>query len=146
MSTTTCLSACSDGSRPDTTFASIRPAVSTRKQLFFGHTTAGDLLRLFPRALRHDDRQQARSRSATASIARAFALAPAEILFLSDVAAELDAAQQAGLQTCLVRRPGKCTDPSGLSAPADSPVYRAGIIGRFVNCCGSIQKRYRQSA
>jgi enolase-phosphatase E1 len=40
------------------------------------------------------------------AIAAAFALPPPEILFLSDLPAELDAALEAGLQTGLLERPG----------------------------------------
>ncbi|MGI8981113.1 MAG: acireductone synthase [Pirellulaceae bacterium] len=75
------------------------------QRLFFGHTIAGNLLPLFRG---HYDTTTGPKKEAAsyAAIAAAFALPPREILFLSDVPAELDAATQAGLQTTLVLRPG----------------------------------------
>lgn len=75
------------------------------QKLFFGHTIAGNLL---PQFRGHYDTTTGPKREATsyASIAATFALPPREVLFLSDVPAELDAAKQAGLQTGLVLRPG----------------------------------------
>jgi enolase-phosphatase E1 len=75
------------------------------QRLFFRHTTAGDLRNCFRD---HYDTTLGSKRDAAsyATIARAFDLPPHDILFLSDVPAELDAARRAGLQTCLVRRPG----------------------------------------
>ncbi len=75
------------------------------QKLFFGHTIAGSLLPLFRG---HYDTATGPKKEAASytAIAAAFALPPREILFLSDVPAELDAATQAGLQTGLVLRPG----------------------------------------
>jgi enolase-phosphatase E1 len=75
------------------------------QKLFFGHTIACNLLPLFRG---HYDTTTGPKKEAAsyAHIAAAFALPPREILFLSDVPAELDAARQAGLQTALVLRPG----------------------------------------
>ncbi len=75
------------------------------QKLFFGHTAAGDLTR----HLRgHYDTTTGPKRDAAsyASIAADMGLEPREILFLSDVGAELDAARQAGMATALVIRPG----------------------------------------
>jgi enolase-phosphatase E1 len=47
-----------------------------------------------------------RERASYAAIAAALQIAPNEILFCSDVLAELDAARAAGMQTVLVVRPG----------------------------------------
>ena len=75
------------------------------QKLFFGHTIAGNLL---PQFRGHYDTTTGPKKEAASysAIAAAFALPPREILFLSDVPAELDAARQAGLQTALVVRPG----------------------------------------
>jgi enolase-phosphatase E1 len=75
------------------------------QMLFFGHTIAGDLL---PKFRGHYDTTTGPKKEAESyrKIAAAFGLRPAEILFLSDVVAELDAAREAGLATTLVVRPG----------------------------------------
>ncbi|MCE9527897.1 MAG: acireductone synthase [Planctomycetales bacterium] len=75
------------------------------QKLFFGHTIVGDLLPLFRGHYDTTTGPKRESPSYTA-IAAAMELPPHEILFLSDVPAELDAAKQAGLQTGLVLRPG----------------------------------------
>lgn len=81
------------------------------QKLFFGHTIAGDLL---PLLRGHYDTTTGGKREATSylQIAVEYGLPPQEILFLSDVPAELDAASSAGMQTALVKRPG--------NAPAES--------------------------
>ena len=75
------------------------------QKLFFGHTIAGNLL---PHFRGHYDTTTGPKKEAASytSIAAAYGLPPKDILFLSDVPAELDAARQAGLQTGLVIRPG----------------------------------------
>jgi enolase-phosphatase E1 len=45
------------------------------------------------------------------AIARAFGLAPSEVLFISDVTRELDAARAAGIRTMLCIRPGNHPQP-----------------------------------
>lgn len=75
------------------------------QQLLFGHTALGDLTELFSGFF--DTRIGAkREPSAYRYIAEALALPPAEILFLSDVGAELEAAQEAGMQVVLLSREG----------------------------------------
>jgi enolase-phosphatase E1 len=78
------------------------------QKLFFGHTVAGDLLAHFRG---HYDTTTGPKKEAESycKIAAAFSLPAAEILFLSDVVAELDAARTAGLATALVVRPGNAT-------------------------------------
>jgi enolase-phosphatase E1 len=75
------------------------------QKLLFGHSDQGDLLPYLEGF--HDTttgpKQEARS---YAAIAEAFDLPPADILFLSDVTAELDAAREAGMRTGLFVRPG----------------------------------------
>jgi len=79
--------------------------------LFFGHTVAGDLRPLLNG--HYDTTTGSKQEPASyLQIADAFGLPPAEILFLSDVTAELAAARQAGLQTALCLRPGNAEPPA----------------------------------
>jgi enolase-phosphatase E1 len=82
------------------------------QKLFFGHTIAGDLLPCFRG---HYDTTTGPKKEAASyeAIAAAYGLGASEILFISDVVAELDAAKSAGLQTALCLRPG--------SAAVESP-------------------------
>ena len=75
------------------------------QKLLFGHTDQGDLLPYLEGF--HDTTTGPKEKPASyAAIAESFGLPPGEILFLSDVTAELDAARAAGLQTGLLLRPG----------------------------------------
>jgi enolase-phosphatase E1 len=75
------------------------------QQLLFGHTPHGDLRGLF--AGWFDTRTgPKREPSAYRAIATAVGLPPEEILFLSDVREELDAAREAGMQTTWLVREG----------------------------------------
>lgn len=82
------------------------------QHLFFGHTEYGDLLSLFSG---HYDTSVGAKREVSSyqKIAVDFELDAAEILFLSDVVAELDAALAAGMQTGLCLRPGNANVPPG---------------------------------
>ncbi|HSG90114.1 MAG TPA: acireductone synthase [Pseudomonadales bacterium] len=73
------------------------------QRLFFGHSEAGDLLPLFSG---HFDTTSGNKREAEAyaRIAAAIDLPAADVLFLSDVPEELDAAGAAGMQTVWVIR------------------------------------------
>jgi len=75
------------------------------QKLFFGHTAAGDLT---PHLRGHYDTTTGPKREAAsyARIAADMGLAPRQILFVSDVGAELDAARTAGMATALAVRPG----------------------------------------
>jgi enolase-phosphatase E1 len=75
------------------------------QRLFFGHTAAGDLTR-FLRG--HYDTTTGPKREATsyAAIATDMGIEPRQILFVSDIGAELDAARAAGMATALAVRPG----------------------------------------
>jgi enolase-phosphatase E1 len=73
------------------------------QKLLFGHTAAGDLTPLF-QAYFDTNAGPKREAASYASIAKGIGLPPAEILFLSDIEAELDAAQDSGLQTCQLVR------------------------------------------
>jgi len=82
------------------------------QRLLFRHSVAGDLEGLFAAffdTATGGKREQA-SYSAIATMCRT---APTDILFLSDVAEELDAADQAGLTTCQLIRPEDGTVASG---------------------------------
>jgi enolase-phosphatase E1 len=89
------------------------------QKLLFGHSDQGDLLPWFEGF--HDTTTGPKQDPASyAAIADSFGLPPGEILFLSDVTAELDAARTAGLQTGLLLRPG--------NKPAEAnghPVYKS---------------------
>ena len=73
------------------------------QKLFFGHSDAGDLTPLISGWF---DTEVGGKREATsyARIATEIGLDPADLLFLSDIVEELDAARDAGLQTVLVDR------------------------------------------
>ena len=73
------------------------------QKLFFGHSDAGDLSGLFSGWF--DTEVGAKREAASyARIAEASGVPAAQIVFLSDVVAELDAAREAGLDTVLVDR------------------------------------------
>ena len=75
------------------------------QKLLFGHSDQGDLLPYFEGF--HDTTTGPKQTPAAyAAIAGSFGLPPGEILFLSDVVAELDAARDAGMQTGFFIRPG----------------------------------------
>jgi enolase-phosphatase E1 len=75
------------------------------QKLLFGHTEYGDLTPHFEGF--HDTTTGPKREGASyAAIAAAYALPAEEILFLSDVREELDAAAAAGMRTGLVMRPG----------------------------------------
>jgi len=78
------------------------------QKLFFGHTEAGDLGDLFDGWFDTEVGGK-RERGSYLRIAEAIGLAPPAILFLSDIAAELEAAHGAGMQvTQLCRPPEQC--------------------------------------
>ena len=89
------------------------------QKLLFGHTDAGDLTPLFDG---YFDTETGGKREAESyrRIAAAIGVAPAQILFLSDIVEELDAAHAAGLQTTLLARaPSTCPAPSAHPCVAD---------------------------
>jgi len=80
------------------------------QKLLFGHTDEGDLTGLFSGFF--DTAVGAKREAASyARIADALGIAPAGILFLSDVEAELDAAAASGLGTCQLVRAEDGTRP-----------------------------------
>jgi enolase-phosphatase E1 len=82
------------------------------QRLIFGHSTGGDLTPLFER---YFDTRIGAKRDATSyqAIAEKLALPASQILFLSDVAAELDAARTAGFATCQLVRNERCVAAPG---------------------------------
>jgi enolase-phosphatase E1 len=99
------------------------------QRLLFGHSEAGDLVPLFAGFF---DTQVGGKRDAAsyAAIAAALGTPPGDILFLSDVAEELDAAAASGLATCQLVRAADGTAPSGRHAEApDFPAvaHRFGL-------------------
>lgn len=81
------------------------------QKLIFGFSEAGDLTPLFSG---YFDTTTGPKREAVAyeRIAEAIGLPPGEVLFLSDVAAETDAAKAAGMQALLIDRNGGAADIS----------------------------------
>ena len=93
-------------------------SVQAQRSLF-GHTAAGDLTR-FLRAYFDTTTGPKNAPESYTRIAAALQRQPAEVLFLSDIVAELDAARDAGMQTALcVRTRG--AEPS----PGPHPVIHA---------------------
>ncbi len=86
------------------------------QKLFFGHTAVGNMLHLFRG---HYDTTIGPKKEAASyqAIAKDFSLPPAQILFLSDVPDELEAARAAGLQTGLCKRPGNAKVAAGHGHP-----------------------------
>ncbi|RKK04309.1 acireductone synthase [Pseudoroseomonas wenyumeiae] len=82
------------------------------QKLIFGHSAAGDLASLFT-GFFDTTTGGKREAASYAAIARGLHLPPESILFLSDVAEELDAAATAGFQTCQLVREADGTLPSG---------------------------------
>ncbi|WP_376095873.1 acireductone synthase [Roseomonas sp. CCTCC AB2023176] len=82
------------------------------QRLLFGHSVAGDLTPLFDGFF--DTRTGAKREAASyAAIAAALGERPGDVLFLSDVAEELDAARAAGMATCQLVRAADGTAESG---------------------------------
>jgi enolase-phosphatase E1 len=81
------------------------------QRLLFAHSQDGDLARLF--AGFHDTAiGPKRDPASYAAIAAGTDIAAADWLFLSDVAAELDAARATGMATCQLLRPEDGANPS----------------------------------
>lgn len=90
------------------------------QKLLFGYSAHGDLTPLFSG---YFDTHVGPKREAAAyqAIVHAIGLPPGEILFLSDIPEELDAARAAGLRTCLLTRQGESAPGAG---DADHPWAR----------------------
>ncbi len=94
------------------------------QKLFFAHTEAGDLLPLFSG---HFDTTSGpkQAENSYRAIVAAIGLPASEILFLSDVEAELDAAKAAGLHTTWLVRPEDRNPTEAELAAAQHPAVRS---------------------
>jgi enolase-phosphatase E1 len=81
------------------------------QKLLFGHSVAGDLTPLF-QGFFDTNVGGKRERESYDRLCIAINAPPAEVLFLSDIEAELDAAAAAGVQTCQLARAEDGTMPS----------------------------------
>lgn len=90
------------------------------QKLFFKHSAAGDLSNLFKG---HFDTTTGAKQDTTSyhKICEAIGCAAEEILFLSDIPAELDAAATAGMRTTLLVRPEDCPLSTEALASIDHP-------------------------
>ena len=89
------------------------------QRLLFAHTNAGDLTEFFENYFDTTTGAKAAAESYR-SIASELGLNPPEILFISDVGAELEAASDAGLQRVLCVRPGNLPQQTSPHRPAIS--------------------------
>ena len=80
------------------------------QKLLFAHTEAGDLTALI-RDYFDTNVGAKRDAASYQRIAHSLARVPSEIVFISDVVAELDAARSAEFQTLLCERPGNHAQP-----------------------------------
>jgi enolase-phosphatase E1 len=80
------------------------------QRLLFSNTEAGDLTR-YIRGYFDTKTGPKREAETYRRISEAFQLSPRDILFISDVVAELDAARGAGFETMLAIRPGNHPQP-----------------------------------
>jgi len=85
------------------------------QRLLFAHTTAGDLTRTLT-AYFDTTTGPKREPASYAAIAGRLGRAAGEVLFVSDVAVELDAARDAGCVTALAVRPGNAPQESSTHA------------------------------
>lgn len=84
------------------------------QKLIFGHSIAGDLTPLLSGYFDTTTGPKREAASYT-KIAEALGLPPAEILFLTDIQAEADAAREAGVQALIVDREGQGGDVHSLA-------------------------------
>lgn len=102
------------------------------QKLIFGHSVAGNLTPLFTGFF--DTRVGGkRETSSYTSIAAGLGLPAEEVLFLSDIAAELDAAAEGGMQTCQLVRAEDGTVPSArhhTAADFDAVAAQFALPGR----------------
>jgi len=90
------------------------------QKLLFGHSDAGDLSSLFS-AFFDTEVGHKRDPESYRRIAAALGQAPHEVLFLSDIVEELDAAREAGMPTLLLDRREDYPQPRRDTAAAGHP-------------------------
>jgi enolase-phosphatase E1 len=81
------------------------------QRLLFSSTAAGDLTTLL-RGYFDTTTGPKNDPASYVTIANSFDVPPSEVLFISDVTRELDAAREAGMQTALCVRPGNPAQPT----------------------------------
>jgi len=86
------------------------------QKLLFGFTEFGDLNPIF-RGYFDTKIGQKKEAESYAKIAREIGESPGDILFLSDIVEELDAAAASGMKTCLLAREGENEPPAECSHP-----------------------------
>lgn len=103
------------------------------QKLFFGHTVAGNLLDQFRG---HYDTTTGPKKEAESyrKIAADMQLSPVEVLFASDVVAELDAARAAGMKTVLVIRPGNATQQPAPPHATIASFAELDVLGGGSSC------------
>lgn len=113
------------------------------QRLLFGHSDLGDLTPLFAGYFDTTTGPKREADSYT-RIVEGIGQAPEEVLFLSDVIAELDAARAAGLATCqLVREPGMVTGDHPVATRFDEvSVDGMGVDGVSIDPSGLDEARF----
>lgn len=86
------------------------------QQLFFGHTAYGDVTPLFS-GYYDTTTGSKRETMSYSKISDAMQIEPRQILFVSDIGAELDAAKSSGMATALADRPGNVPGTSVYDHP-----------------------------
>jgi enolase-phosphatase E1 len=95
------------------------------QKLFFGHTEVGNLL---PYLSGHYDTTSGSKRSSESyrTILADWGMLASDVLFLSDVVEELDAARSSGMHTGLLLRPGNSPTPPGHGHPEFADFHSLG--------------------
>ena len=93
------------------------------QQLLFRHSIAGDLTGGLSGYYDTTSGPKRESTSYTA-IAKAWGIAPADIIFCTDQLAEADAARAAGYQTAIIMRPGNAPLPANLAHPVHADLLK----------------------
>ena len=93
------------------------------QQLLFRHSIAGDLTGGLSGYYDTTSGPKRESASYT-TIAKAWGIAPADIIFCTDQPAEADAARAAGYQTAIIMRPGNAPLPANLAHPVHADLLK----------------------